>query len=253
VGESLPLVVTMFLLGILHGLEPGHGKTIVASYLVGRRGRGRDAVYLGAVAAFSHSAVIITLATLSASLAEWFPVAAAVGRCECASGVLVVALGLLMLRRCLRNAGDQHTCGACRHDHDHSPLGVRRGECHPERAGVDVPAIGDAHVGRSPPRDLTALGIAGGILPCPTAIAVLLGAASSGRPAWGVGLVIVFSLGLATVLIAVGLVVVKAGDLSRRWIGDRRWTSRVPVVTACLVLLLGLVLCARSLLVGSAH
>jgi ABC-type nickel/cobalt efflux system permease component RcnA len=68
-----------------------------------------------------------------------------------------------------------------------------------------------------------------------------------------VGLVIVFSLGLATVLIAVGLVVVKAGDLSRRWINGRRWTARVPLATACLVLLLGLGLVARSLLVDSAH
>jgi ABC-type nickel/cobalt efflux system permease component RcnA len=233
----------MFLLGMLHGLEPGHGKTIVASYLVGRRGGWRDAVYLGAVAAFSHSAVIIALATLATALAGRFPVAAAVGRCELASGVLVVTLGLLMLRRCLRDAGDHHTCGGCCRDHNHLS----------ERDGVDLPAIGAAHPGRSSPRDLTTLGIAGGLLPCPTAIAALLGATSSGRLAQGVGLVIVFSLGLATVLIAVGLVVVTAGDLSRRWVKDRRWTTRVPVVTACLVLLLGLGLVWRSFLVDSAH
>jgi nickel/cobalt transporter (NicO) family protein len=253
VGGSLPLVVSMFLLGMLHGLEPGHGKTVVASYLVGQRGRWRDAVYLGAVAAFSHSAVIIALASLAAALAERFPVAAAVGRCELAAGVLVVALGLLMLRRCLRGAGDHHTCGGCRHHHDQDHRGEPGSACHPEPAAVDLPVIGAAPRGRSSLRDLTALGIAGGLLPCPTAIAALLGATSSGRPALGVGLVLVFSLGLATVLIAVGLAVVTAGDFSRRWLKDGRWTTWIPLATACLVLLLGLGLVARSLLVDSTH
>jgi ABC-type nickel/cobalt efflux system permease component RcnA len=241
----------MFLLGMLHGLEPGHGKTIVASYLVGRRGYWVDAIYLGAVVAISHSAVIIALALVATFLGEQFRGTAAAEQCELASGVLVLALGFLMLRSGLRGAGGHHACGGCGHHHGPSP---RPGEaCSGERAGDDAPAAADHSLRRPSWRDLTALGIAGGIIPCPTSMAVLLGAASSGRLARGMALVAIFSLGVAAVLIAVGLLAVKAGDLARHWLENRRWTRYIPLATACLVLVLGLVLVGRSLLAGPAH
>ena len=242
---SFSMVLSMFVLGVFHGLEPGHGKMIVASYLVGRRGRWLDAVYLGGVVALSHSAVIIALAALSGRLAEQLRLEAVESWFELGSGVLVCLLGLLMLKNRLkgRDACCAHAC--CGHEHQHEE---HNGVAASESGGLANARGGDAPDPARSLWGLTALGVTGGIVPCPTAIAAMLGAVSMGHVMAGTGLVVVFSLGFASVLIAVGLITIGAGSLTRPWLDNRRWTARVPLVSAILVLLLGVGLFTRCLL-----
>jgi nickel/cobalt exporter len=245
VSGSLPLTASMFLLGVLHGLEPGHGKSLMASYLVGRRGRWPHAVYLGAVVAFSHSAVVIALAAPVSLLAEQFQLEGIISRIEFAAGLLIAAIGVLMLGRGLRRRDACCSRGGCDHHHDHRR--ENDGASSLDRNAADPSALADATWRRPSLWGLTALGITGGIVPCPTAIAALLGAISSGRPATGTVMILIFSLGMASVLIAIGLTAIRMGDRVRRWLDEYRWSSHVPTIIACLVVLLGLGLVGKAL------
>jgi len=142
---SLPVALSMFMLGVFHGLEPGHGKMIVASYLVGRRGRWPDAVYLGGVVALSHSAVIIVLAALSTLVAERLRTEAVVSSFELGSGVVVCLVGLLMLKNRLTRHSD---CCA----HEPLPPRVRRGRPgHARALPIAVGSHGARHYGGDRP------------------------------------------------------------------------------------------------------
>lgn len=238
---SVSMVLSMFALGVFHGLEPGHGKTIVASYLVGRQGRWLDAVYLGAVVALAHCGVIIALAAASALVAEQIPLDAAESWFGLVSGIMVCVLGLFMLRKHLAGRDGCRAHGCCGHEHHHDDTAIAAGSETDALHGRDESASGRSLW------SLTVLGVTGGIIPCPTAVAAMLGAVSTGHVLAGTGLVVVFSLGFASVLIAVGLLAIGARGLTRPWLQRRRWTARMPVVSAVLVVLFGLGLVARSL------
>jgi ABC-type nickel/cobalt efflux system permease component RcnA len=238
-------------LGAFHALEPGHGKTVVAAYLVGARGTVWHAALLGLVVTASHTAGVYLLGgvTLYASrsvvperLYPWL---------GAASGLLIVALGANLLYRRLtrRRSAHRHTHGLGQVDHhgqpghDHSHDGHHHGHGH-----------GDHHHPPEGPvslRALVALGISGGIVPCPAALVVLLGAVATRQIGLGLLLIVAFSVGLAAVLIAIGLVVVCARRLVARF--DRtgaagplvhRW---LPLASATVMTLAGLVITAQAL------
>ena len=226
-GVGLLAVLVSLALGASHAALPGHGKTVMAAYLAGKRGSVRDAVVVGATVTVTHTAGVLLLGlalTLSSSLAGE-SVTTDLG---VASGALVAAIGVGLLRTALRrgNAHD-HDRG---HDHDHGHDHQRR---HGHRAG------------------LVGMGVAGGMVPSPSALVVLLGAVALGRTWFGVLLVLTYGLGMAATLTAAGLLLVK---LSTRWAGrfaarlaGGRLSAATPVMTASLVVLVGLGLAARSL------
>lgn len=187
-------------LGALHALEPGHGKTIVASYLVGSHGSARHAVLLGVVVTLSHTAGVFALGLITLYAAQYivpdrlYPILGAI------SGLSVVAVGTLIFVRTM--SGETG-------DHSHTP-----GESHSHwlQSLTKAPALSSERKSGGPIslRQLLILGITGGIIPCPGALVVLLSAFSLHRIGFGLFLIVAFSAGLAAVLISIGLFVVYA-------------------------------------------
>jgi ABC-type nickel/cobalt efflux system permease component RcnA len=203
-------------LGALHALGPGHGKTIVGAYLVGSRGTTRHALLLGLVVTVTHTAGVYLLGLAVLSASHWlvperlFPWIGAI------SGLLMLGIGASLATTRLQ--------AAAAHDHHHPHDG----------AHTHAPP-GDA-VGW---RGLVALGVSGGLLPCPSALVVMLGAISLGRVAFGLVLIVAFSVGLAGVLCAIGIALVHARRLLERLPVDGRLVRWVPVVSAVVILVAG--------------
>ena len=219
-------------IGGLHALTPGHGKTIVAAYLVGSKGRVRDAVILGFIVTFTHSFSVILLALLALFASRYILPDQLIPWMTAGSGVLILVLGLFLLRQRLRNVL-RHGTAAPVHDpaaHDHEG-----GHSHGGSHHTHAPAAAGVTLG-----SLVALGVSGGIVPCPDALAVLLIAVSLNRILLGLAVIIAFSLGLAAVLIAIGILMVKARPLVDRFAGRGRFTLVwLPLASAALIAALG--------------
>lgn len=232
---------TAALLGALHALTPGHGKTVVAAYLVGSRGTTLHAISLGSIVTLTHtgSVFLLGLVTLLASQyilpSQLFPIL------EITSGLLIVGLGAHLLYRRWRewragSSGHHH-----HHDHDHDHHHHHHDHHHHDHDHHhDLP---DKLTWRS----LIALGVSGGLVPCPDAIAILLVAVVINRIALGLSMIVAFSLGLALVLIVIGLAMVHSRRLFEKMDSFGRLAPLMPLVSAVVVLLLGLGLTAGAL------
>ncbi len=242
--EFLMLSVSSFGLGALHALEPGHGKTVVGAYLIGSKGSVGDAVQLGLIVTLTHSGSVIILGALSTLAAAYFVPETVQKVLEVVSGLLIVAVGAWMLLARVRRlrahdhgADHDHGHGA-EHDHGHAHGGHGHSRASVPAAGKERPRFGQ----------LLALGVSGGIVPCPAALAVLLAAVSLGQFARGLALVIVFSLGMAAVLVAIGITMVKAAHFASKYVAASRWTRVVPVVSAALIFAVGIALTVKGVL-----
>ena len=239
--------------GMFHALTPGHGKTMVAAYLVGTRGRARHALVLGGTVTITHTAGVFALGLVTLSLSQFIVPEQLYPWLNLASGVMVVAIGAFAirdrLRRWLRAArprraptGDAHGHGhEHAHDHGHDHAAHDHGHDH-----------GHGHSHAAPDqlslRSLVALGVSGGLLPCPSALVVLLSAIALHRLAFGLALIVAFSFGLASVISGIGLAVLYARKLFVRLPSDHgRIVQVLPVASAVIITVLGLVLTARSL------
>ncbi len=255
VGVALFGLLIAVLLGGLHAMSPGHGKTVVGAYLVGTRGTARHAAFLGLTVTVTHTAGVFALGVVTLLASEYivperlFPVLGLV------SGAIVVVMGAsLLLRRLRAVAGrDSHAHGDdshSRHEHEsgsdhthphdptqpHSHGGVSHSHLPPGADGSPVTW-----------RSLLALGISGGILPCPSALVVLLAAISLHRVGYGLLLVVAFSAGLAAVLTSVGLAFVYAGRLLKSTGGFGRVGRVLPVFSALVITCAGLAICYSAL------
>ena len=247
--------------GAVHALGPGHGKTVVAAYLVGSRGTARHAAFLGLTVTATHTAstYILGFVTLIASAIivpeRLYPVLSLL------SGLMVVGMGLSLLIGRLRAQGvwpfpvqqaqheyaDGHT-----HDHDrsdgHGHASAGDGHEHHHHHGHSHAVPGQD--GRPVTwRSLLALGLYGGMIPCPTAIVVLLISISLNRVGFGLLLVVAFSLGLAGVLMGIGFALVYAGrTLSRvsNIRGGMILARAVPLVSAGVVVVAGILITLRA-------
>ncbi len=254
IGLGLMLVgmAVAFGLGCMHALSPGHGKTIVAAYLVGSRGTFKHAIFLGGVVTFTHTVSVFLLGLTTLFLSQYvlpekiFPVLGAI------SGLSIVWIGGMMLyrrARTLRRAQQHH-----HHDHDHDHAHAHshdhahdHGHTHDHEHGphthTHVPE-GDITLG-----SLIALGASGGLVPCPSALVLLLSSIALGRVGLGLMLLIAFSLGLAVVLMGIGVLVLYA----KNFLPDSQKTAAhplfriVPVVSAALIVCIGLIMTGVSL------
>jgi ABC-type nickel/cobalt efflux system permease component RcnA len=238
-------------LGAMHALSPGHGKTIVAAYLVGSRGTFKHAIFLGGMVTFTHTISVFFLGLTTLFLSQYvlpekiFPVLGAI------SGLSIVWIGGMMLYKRaqrLRGAGSQPARDSQsrldtsasplthhhHHDHDHD---------HGPHTHTHVPE-GDITLG-----SLIALGASGGLVPCPSALVLLLSSIALGRVALGLLLLIAFSSGLAIVLMGIGVLVLYA----KHFLPDTQRAAAhpafriVPVVSAALIVCIGLLMTGVSL------
>ena len=208
--------------GAAHALSPGHGKTIVTAYLVGRRGTPAHAALLGLIVTATHTAGVFALGLVTLALSQFIVPDTLYPWLNLASGVLVVGIGASVLatriRRRRAHAHGHH------HHHDHS-------------YGDTGPSL----------RSLLAVGVSGGLLPCPSALVVLLAAISLHRVAFGLLLIVAFSAGLALAVTAVGLVAVLARSALGRVRFDGRLVALLPAASALVIVLAGVAMTARAL------
>lgn len=252
---TLPVVVALLAAavfwGALHALSPGHGKTVVAAYLVGSRGTARHAVFLGMTVTATHTAgvYLLGLITLFASHLivpeKLYPIL------SLGSGLVVVGMGLSLLWSRLRSGrepGKLPVDGARAEPGQHHSHGFGGGHSHgPDSHHHAIPGQDGAPVTW---RSLLALGIYGGLIPCPTAIVVLLTSISLGRVGFGMLLVVAFSLGLAGVLVGIGVALVFAGRAVSRIKIDHRIARAVPLLSAAAVVAVGVLITLRAVGVG---
>jgi ABC-type nickel/cobalt efflux system permease component RcnA len=225
--------------GAVHALTPGHGKTLVAAYLVGERGTIWHALALGLITTWTHTGAVVVLA----AVLWFFPflLEDASYTLRLAAGLLVAGMGLwLLLRRLSGQADHFHVRGHHHHGHSHHHHGDAD-HYHDEHGHTH--ALPATSLGWW---SLIVLGVSGGIVPCVDAILTLLLAATTGHLWLGLPLLLSFSAGLAAVLILIGIFVVKAkGFAGSRW-GDSRFFRMLPVASAATVTVLGLWLCYTS-------
>jgi ABC-type nickel/cobalt efflux system permease component RcnA len=216
-GVLVFFLLAAFAWGAMHALSPGHGKTMVAAYLVGTRGRARHAVALGATVTVTHTIGVFALGVVTLLLSQWILPEDLYPWLNLASGLMVVAIGAAVLRkRVQRHAHEHHHHHGHSHEHDLSTKGI------------------------------LAMGASAGLIPCPSALVVLLGAIAQHQIALGLLLITMFSLGLAGTLTGLGLAVVYARRLTTRLNVSSRLVTALPAVSALVILGAGCLLTAKA-------
>jgi ABC-type nickel/cobalt efflux system permease component RcnA len=258
--EMNPIAVLIALavafgLGVVHAVSPGHGKTIMAAYLVGGRGSTRQAVGLGLAVAVSHTLGVLVLAVITLAASSVLPPERLYPILGLASGALVIVIGASLLGsrvRAIREERAHARAHAAGHHHEHAhehdshehahDHGHDHGHPHPHDHAA--PADGISW------RGLVALGLSGGLVPSASALILLLGSIAAGQPAYGLVLVVAFGIGMAVVLGGIGFALVHA----RRFVERRpsavrfeRLIGPVQLATASLVVVLGVVLTGQAL------
>jgi nickel/cobalt exporter len=219
---ALALLVAAFW-GAAHALTPGHGKAIVAGYLVGSHGRPRHAVLLGVVVTATHTAGVFALGLVTLLLSRFVVPERLYPWLTVASGLLVVGVGASVLAGRLSHAR-AHLRG---HHHDHHGGHLHEHELHGRR--------------------LVGIGVAAGLLPCPSALVVLLSAIALHRVGLGLALILAFSLGLAATITAIGLLAVLARRAFGRLALDGPLVRALPAASALVIVGVGVVITVNAL------
>lgn len=269
-------------LGAMHGLEPGHSKTMMAAFIVAIRGTVRQAMLLGIAATISHTAVIWALAFVGLHYAGRFDPERTEPYFQMVAGVMVAGMAAWMFMRTRRDVlAERHH----HHHHDHHHHhphddGLCRGHDGPSDSnGENGRNAGEDHPHHHPPLDpvgagfedeherehaaeierrfanrnvttgqLILFGLTGGLMPCPAAFAVLLVCLQLKKFTLGFALVVAFSLGLALTLVGVGvLAAISLRHASRRFKGFGAFARRAPYISSIVMALIGLVIAAQGL------
>ena len=223
-GVLILLLLAAFGWGALHALSPGHGKAMVAAYLIGTRGTARHAVGLGATVTVTHTIGVFAVGLVTLLLSQYILPEDLFPWLTLVSGLLVVLVGVGVLRARLRHARAHRA-----HHHDHH----------------------DHHHHHDPPdrvtwKGLIAMGAAAGLIPCPSALVVLLGAIAQHQVALGLLLIVAFSAGLAMTLTALGLAVVFGRRALGRVSVPAGVTAALPALSAVVIVGVGFVLTAQA-------
>lgn len=254
-GVLVLLLLAAFGWGALHALSPGHGKAMVAAYLAGTRGTARHAVGLGVIVTVTHTIGVFALGIVALSLQQFILPEDIYPWLTLVSGLLVVVIGVSVLRSRIhwgRARGPVAPVGfapspdAAMHSHDDEPEHV-----HAHEHG-HVHTHATAHGHHHMPDEITwrgvlAMGASAGLIPCPSALVVLLAAVSQNELALGLLLIVAFSVGLAGTLTGLGLGVVYAKRLMPRLHFGGRVISALPAASAVVIVLVGLALTARAM------
>jgi nickel/cobalt exporter len=279
-ANSVALLAALALaaaLGAMHGLGPGHGKTLVAAYLIGSRGTAKHAALLGLTVTVTHTIGVYALGALTIVAARFIVPETLYPLISLVSGLMVLAIGVSLVRSRLgpmahrqvhthdhghshqlppsltlplKGGGDRHEHDHAHHLHEHHHSGA---VAHSHGGRVHSHDVPERARDTLMPRNLIMLGISGGILPCPTALVLLLAAISFHNIPLGLLLVLAFSVGLAGILTAIGMLVVYGGRTLRHiQVGARLAASRparlLPALSAFVIALWGLAITAQAAL-----
>jgi ABC-type nickel/cobalt efflux system permease component RcnA len=267
-----------FVWGAAHAMTPGHGKTIVGAYLVGSRGTIKHAVYLGLTTTITHTLGVFAIGLVTLFAAQYILPETLFPWLSLLSGLFVVGIGGNLFASRFKSSGIGARFNRFKPVQPHSPLAFSSMQIEPFTASHNHAFVhvsphhpsrshsgggshehdhdhhhhdGHAHqhgkAGHShmPPealtwRSLLALGVSGGLIPCPSALVVLLGAIALNKIGFGLLLVLAFSLGLAGALTAIGIAFIYAGRLFKRFPASGRVVNILPVFSALFISLIGL-------------
>ena len=250
VPEITPTIILFgllvaFGLGAAHALSPGHGKAVVGAYLVGSKGTPKHALFLGATVTITHTLGVFALGIVMYFASSYILPERILPYLSFASGLLVLFIGLTLFKNRLlsilgyETSGHHH--GGDSHEHDDLPEDFTH--THGGSTHTHVPPQQVTW------RSLTALGISGGLLPCPSALVLMLSAINMNRIGYGIVLTLVFSLGLAATLTAVGLVFLYGGRIfDSPTLSNNRIVKTIPVFSAFVIACVGAVICYNSLI-----
>jgi nickel/cobalt exporter len=291
VGAIALALFMAFWFGCLHATTPGHGKTMVAAYLVGERGTPKHAIFLGAMVTFTHTISVFALGVATYFLAGSFAPETVTKVLSIISGLMIVIIGLwLLYKRSMQLVAAQqpapahkhhhhhhdhdhhhehahapvlqlvvahkHDHGHEHHHHDHHDHGHQHDAHHHDHGhahdhGHHHGPGGHSHVPEGPVTfgSLVALGASGGLVPCPSALVLLLSSISFGRIGFGLALLVSFSLGLAGVLMAIGLGVLYAKHLLPKTEKTIKHplVKLIPVLSAGVITVIGIAMTTIAL------
>jgi ABC-type nickel/cobalt efflux system permease component RcnA len=239
-------------LGAFHALEPGHGKTLVAAYLVGSRGTVKHAFLLGLIVTAAHTAGVYLLGAVTLYASRYIVPGQLYPWLGVISGVMITSLGAVLLVRRYRGKDGLSNHHHHHRDHSHGPDDHDHHHHHRHEHGHSHD-LGHMHRDHDLDRqvslrELLTLGISGGIVPCPAALVVLLSAVSMQRIGFGLLLIVAFSVGLAAVLITIGLLMVSARQFMSRFQVNSRLTTRwLPLTSSAFILVFGIALTVQAL------
>jgi nickel/cobalt transporter (NicO) family protein len=227
----LPVAVV---LGALHALEPGHAKSLMAAYIISIRGTPRQAALLGLSAAIGHTVIVWFLAAAALLLGQKLIVEQAEPWLTLLSGVLVTLLALCMFLRLKSRNHHHHRDHSHNNDHHHNNYNHNHDHSHDDHPWQKIGATAG---------DIVWFGFSGGLLPCPSAIAVLLVCIQIKQFTLGVAMVAAFSIGLALTLVGIGIAASFASKkASNTWPWLDRITQKLPYLSAGIVMIVGLVM-----------
>ncbi|MCE7698725.1 MAG: sulfite exporter TauE/SafE family protein [Methanobacterium paludis] len=204
---SLVFMVAAFILGALHALEPGHGKAVMAAFVMGTDATLEDTLLLGGTVVFSHVIVVVLLGIVSLFLAGSLNVNTTHDLMSIVGGVILVAVGLWILKK-------------YHHPHHHHEHSINIEEANTKRGVV-------------------AIGLSTGIIPCPAALAVLLFSIANGQFYNGIIYVLVFSAGLAISITLLSVLFVKGKDFIQNYVSNKT-INKIPILSASLIIIIGL-------------
>ena len=255
VPEVTPFVALIgllaaFGLGALHAMSPGHGKTVVGAYLVGSRGTPKHAAFLGLTVTITHTLGVFALGLITLFASSYLLPERLLPFLSFVSGLLVFFIGISLFKdRLFKLLGWGNLF---HHHHPHDDIEESGKEFTHSHDGVTHTHDGSTH-SHVPPGDLTwrsllALGISGGLLPCPSALVLMLSAISLGRIGYGLVLTVAFSFGLAFTLTAIGLIFLYLGSvIGKTSLANSRVVKALPVFSAFIVAFVGAVICYNSI------
>ncbi|MBD2102830.1 nickel/cobalt transporter [Leptolyngbya sp. FACHB-261] len=226
-----------FLFGVGHALSPGHGKTMVAAYLVGKQGTPQQAILLGLVTTFTHTIAVFLLGIVASLASQYIVSEALYPILSLLSGLTVCGVGFWLLDQRLSEQPHSHSHS---HDHEYHDHGHHDHDHHHLDHHHHSQQLGHSSV--------LGLGIAGGIIPCPSGLVLMLSAIALHQVYYGLALVSAFSLGLASVLIALGLVVVYLRQWLDHFPASGLWLERLSLFSAGAVIVAGSAISAMAVM-----
>ncbi len=254
--NTLMLYAGAVTLGALHAFEPGHGKTLIAAYMIGTRGRAWDGFLLGAIVTFTHTFSVILLGLVAKLLSQSYSETELHNWLGLLSAAIILGVGLWMLKQRLGHSGAHghvHLFGKG-HSHDHHNHDPHRhtdhhdhhDHCHDHHNEADHGSHSHTHhmekknVQQTYNKwNLLFLGVSGGMIPCPAAIATLLAAVGAGRIAQGLSVTMFFSLGLGLVMMGIGVALSQTGRFTKKISENLEFGRRMGIVSAVLIVFLG--------------
>ena len=231
-GSGWLFIPSAILLGALHGLEPGHSKTMMAAFIVAIRGTVKQAIMLGLATTVSHTAIVWLIAMLGLTYGQQWNSEATEPYLKLISGILIIIVALWVMARTHREHIKHHRDHEHGHEHTHD-------DAHARKHAEDI----KKHLAKKTVTDgqIIMFGLTGGLLPCPAAITVLLLCLQLKQFTLGVGLVLGFSIGLAITLVASGAIAAWGmRHATRRWSFFNTLAARAPYFSSVVIIMVGL-------------